>query len=242
MRKGTQYGTFTVRGLRHGKLPFRSIEQLSGKRVIATVAAQADDARDICSVHDSETIICFTAGTAIQTPAGERRIETLKAGDMVCTLDNGPRPIRWIGQDAVRATGALAPVRFARGTMGNHRDLLVSPQHRVLCAGQQPRLHFGAGEVLAPARSLVDGFGVTVAYGGIVTYVHMLFDAHEIVIANGAPSESFFPETSGLASLGNRAREEIFGVFPTLRSHAGALGPAIRRCLNQAEARALAVT
>jgi hypothetical protein len=186
-----------------------------------------------------ETIICFSTGTAIQTPSGERRIETLSAGDLVCTLDNGPQQIRWIGQKTVRATGALAPIRFARGTLGNYRDLLVSPQHRMLCGGHKTRLHFGMSEVLAPARSLVDDFGVTIEYGGIVTYVHMLFDAHEIVIANGAPSESFYPGSFGLETLGDPARDEIFRVFPELRSHIGGYGPARRHCVEASEARAL---
>ena len=188
----------------------------------------------------SEATICFTAGTAILTPLGERRIDSLAAGDMVSTLDNGPQRIRWIGRDTVRATGALAPIRFARGTIGNHRDLLVSPQHRLLCGGCKTRMHFGQSEVLAPASSLVDHFGVTVEYGGFVTYVHMLFDAHEIVVANGAPSESFYPGSFGLETLTDPARDEVFRIFPGLRSHLGAFGPTIRPCVSAAEARALA--
>lgn len=193
----------------------------------------------IVNFSEIETIICFTAGTAIQTPSGERRIETLKAGDMVLTLDNGPQRIRWIGQKTVRATGVLAPVRFAKGTIGNHRDLLVSPQHRMLCGGYMTQLHFGEPEVLAPAKSLVDELGVTVAYGGMVTYVHMLFDTHQIVIANGAPSESFFPGSTGLCSLSDPSRDEIFRLFPELRSNLGAYGPASRVCVKASEARAL---
>ena len=186
-----------------------------------------------------DNIICFTAGTAIQTPSGERRIESLKAGDLVLTLDHGPRPIRWIGHKTVRATGALAPIRFQKGSIGNTRDLLVSPQHRMLVGGYLTQLHFGETEVLAPAKSLVDELGVTVAYGGMVTYYHMLFDTHEIVLANGAPSESFFPGSHGLDTLNDPARDEIFRLFPKLRSDLGAFGPAGRVCLKATEARAL---
>ncbi len=186
-----------------------------------------------------DNIICFTLGTAIQTPSGERRIERLKAGDLVLTLDNGPQRIRWIGKKTVRATGSLAPVRFTRGTIGNHRDLLVSPQHRILCGGYMTQLHFGEPEVLAPAKSLVDELGVTVAYGGMVTYYHMLFDCHQIVIANGAPSESFYPGGFGLDTLSDPSRDEIFRLFPKLRSNLGAYGPASRVCVRASEARAL---
>lgn len=193
----------------------------------------------IVNFSEIETIICFTAGTAIQTPSGERRIENLKAGDLVLTLDNGPQRIRWIGNKTVRATGSLAPIRFSKGSIGNHRDLLVSPQHRILCGGYMTQLHFGESEVLAPAKSLVDEFGVTVAYGGMVTYYHMLFDRHEIVLANGAPSESFFPGGYGLDTLNDPARDEIFRLFPELRSNVGAYGPASRVCVKDREARVL---
>lgn len=186
-----------------------------------------------------ESIICFTAGTAIQTPAGERRIETLQAGDLVLTLDNGPQPIRWIGQRTVLANGAFAPVRFVQGSMGNHRDLLVSPQHRILCSGYVSQLHFGEPEVLVPAKSLVDHFGVTVEYGGVVTYVHMLFERHEIILANGAPSESFFPGGMGLNALTDPSREEVLQLFPDLRTNPSAYGAASRVCVKASDARAL---
>lgn len=193
----------------------------------------------IVTFSEIETIICFAAGTAIETPSGERRIEKLRAGDLVLTLDNGPQRIRWIGKKTVRATGSLAPVRFTRGTIGNHRDLMVSPQHRILCGGYMTQLHFGEPEVLAPAKSLVDELGVTIAYGGMVTYYHMLFDSHQIVIANGAPSESFFPGGYGLDTLSDPSRDEIFRLFPELRTNVGAYGPASRVCVRASEARAL---
>ena len=100
-------------------------------------------------------------------------------------------------------------------------------------------LHFGEAEVLAPAKSLVDELGVTVAYGGMVTYFHMLFERHQIVIANGAPSESFFPGGFGLATLEGMAREEVLRLFPELRSDLGAYGPAGRVCVKASDARAL---
>jgi Ca2+-binding RTX toxin-like protein len=44
----------------------------------------------------SAGIPCFTTGTMIRTPHGDVRIEELAIGDLVCTLDNGPQPLRWI--------------------------------------------------------------------------------------------------------------------------------------------------
>ena len=188
-----------------------------------------------------DSIICFTQDTLIKTPQGERRIETLVPGDLVVTYDNGVQPIRWIGQNTVRGTGPLAPINFSRGVMGNHRDLLVSPQHRMLVQGYRAELLFGESEVLVPAKSLVNDFNVTTHYGGMVTYVHMLFDRHEMVIANGAPSESFYPGEQGLETLTDPAREELFRLFPELRSDVGSFGPMSRTCVKGSEARALAM-
>ncbi len=243
-------GTITVVGGEGGETS-GDVLDLSAIETSSIVYTNTDDAAGglsgtatlvdgtLVNFSEIETIICFTAGTAIQTPSGERRIEKLKAGDLVLTLDNGPRRIRWIGQKTVRATGALAPIRFTKGSIGNHRDLLVSPQHRMLCGGYLTQLHFGEPEVLAPAKSLVDELGVTVAYGGMVTYIHMLFDRHEIVLANGAPSESFFPGSQGMDTLAAPSRDEIFRLFPELRSDMGAYGPASRVCVKATEARAL---
>ncbi|NNE80690.1 MAG: Hint domain-containing protein [Silicimonas sp.] len=190
--------------------------------------------------HENEAIICFAEGTLIQTPRGERRIEKLKPGDMAHTIDRGPQPIRWIGRKTVRATGALAPVRFAKGVFGNHRDLLVSPQHRMLFQGYSAQLLFGQSEVLAPAESLVDDFQVTIRYGGMITYFHMLFDHHEVVVANGSPSESFHPGGQGLDTLSAASRDELFNVFPDLRSNGASYGPASRHCLSAKDAAVLA--
>lgn len=193
----------------------------------------------VITFSEIETIICFTSGTRMLTPFGERRIETLKPGDLVVTLDNGAQPIRWIGTKTVRATGDLAPIRFEAGAIGNDTQLLVSPQHRMLSEGYAAQLHFGEDAVLAPALSLVDNDLVTVHYGGMVTYVHMLFDHHEIVFANGAASESFHPGAYGLESIADPARDELFRLFPTLRANPADYGPTSRPCVRARDARAL---
>ena len=48
-----------------------------------------------------------------------------------------------------------------------------------------------------------------------VEYYHLVFDQHEIVIANGPPSESFFLRPEALKA---EALEEITALFPTLKS------------------------
>jgi len=184
-------------------------------------------------------IVCFTAGTLIRTPYGARPIEALRAGDFVLTRDNGPQPIRWIGARTVAGQGTFAPVRFARGTVGNSADLFVSPQHRMLHRGPDAALYFSASEVMIAAKHLVGANGIAPAPCARVTYIHMLFDRHEMVWANDALSESFHPGEEGLGALDAAAREELFGVFPELRADPAAYGQTARKVLRGFEARLL---
>ncbi|MDQ2094039.1 Hint domain-containing protein [Rhodobacteraceae bacterium 10Alg 79] len=182
-------------------------------------------------------IICFTKGTRILTERGMRPIETLARGDMVVTRDHGVQPIRWAGHRTVPAKGSLAPIRIEAGVLGNSRALVVSPQHRMLIDGHATALMFGEGEVLASAKHLVNGGTVREMPGGEVTYVHILFDRHEIVYAEGAASESFFPGDMGMDAVDAAAREELFTIFPELRSSAGGFDETARMCLKRHEAR-----
>jgi hypothetical protein len=186
-------------------------------------------------------IICFTRGTRIRTAFGERRIETLRIGDQVATLDHGLQRIRWIGSSLRPAIGDLAPIRIAAGTLGNRRDLLVSPQHRMLLRGWLAELHFGEPEVLVPAKALADGKSVRSETGGLVEYFHILFDRHEIIFAEGAPSESFHPGEQGWKALDHATRAEILQIFPQLACPGfAAYGPAARPSLRGFEARTIA--
>lgn len=194
----------------------------------------------VVTFSEIETIICFTAGTRILTEQGPRPVEALRPGARVVTRDHGVQVLRWRGMRRVPATGRFAPVRIATGALGNDRDLLVSPQHRMLLAGWQAQLLFGEDEVLAPACHLVGAEGITRAPGGTVDYIHLLFDQHEIVYAEGAPSESFHPGTLGLGALLDPAREELLALFPQLRADPASYGPAARRSLRAHEARLIA--
>ena len=95
------------------------------------------------------SIVCFTSGTLITTQSGEVAIEKLSAGDMVLTMDHGYQPIRWIGSSKRIAMGDLAPILIRKDTLGNTRDLRVSPQHRMLIQGSNAELLFGEAQVLS---------------------------------------------------------------------------------------------
>ncbi len=205
---------------------------LSGNAVLA-------DGTHVDFSEIENLIICFTAGTRIATARGLREVQDLQPGERVLTRDHEFQPLRWVGCRTVPARGSLAPVRFEAGVVANERALLVSPQHRMLIQGPDANLMFGESEVLASAKHLVNGGSVRRVTGGEVTYVHILFDRHEIVYAEGAPSESFFPGDIGLEAVDAAAREELFTIFPELRSSTGNFGDTARMCLRAHESRLL---
>lgn len=186
------------------------------------------------------TIPCFVAGTRIMTPKGERLVETLCPGDLVLTLDNGAQPLRWVGQRRVAAKGVQAPIRIAPHTFGVHRRLMVSPQHRIVIRDPAAELFFGDQEVLVAAKHLVNGGSVQVREGGSVDYVHLLFDAHQVVISDGLPSESFLPGPQASELFDDDTLDEIGVVLPWIDPRSGAgYSQAARRILKSHEAMVL---
>ena len=163
-------------------------------------------------------VVCFAQGTRILTPHGEVPIERLRLGDLVVTRDNGVRPILWIG--ARQVSGAelarnpkLRPIRITPDITGGDAPLIVSPQHGLLV-----RID-GADETLVRATHLarLRGGKARVMNGCKgVTYFHLMFEAHEILFANGAPAESFYPGPSAFGALPVAARNEILTLFPDL--------------------------
>lgn len=188
--------------------------------------------------EDNTNVACFVAGTMIDTARGHVAIEALKPFDLVMTLDQGLQPVRWIGQRSVSARGTLAPVRFEVGALGNHAALEVSPQHRVLLSGWQAELLFGEEEVLAPAINLINDKTIMRHPRDRVTYVHVLFDQHQIIRSNGAYSESFHPSERSIGGVTEQSRAELFGLFPELEDVGTFASRTARRTLKSFEANA----
>jgi hypothetical protein len=135
----------------------------------------------------------------------------------------------------------MAPVRIQAGTFGQHRDLTVSPQHRVLVRDSMAELLFGEGEVLVAAKDLINDGTVTRQPGGQVTYVHLMFDRHQVVWSEGLETESFLPGPQTTSLLEQDVVAEICTLFPELDPQSGAgYGPAARPALKAYEARLLA--
>lgn len=187
-----------------------------------------------------DSVPCFVAGTLIRTPEGEVPVETLQPGDLVLTQDDGAQPLRWIGRRRVMAAGDFAPIRIAAETFGVHRELLLSPLHRVLIRDSLAELLFGEREVLVAARDLVNDRSVRRIEGGEVEYVHILFDRHQVVFSEGLPTESFLPGPQTARSFEAEIVEEICALFPEIDPETGAgYSAAARRTLKRYEARLL---
>ncbi|MFV0411574.1 MAG: Hint domain-containing protein [Paracoccus sp. (in: a-proteobacteria)] len=184
---------------------------------------------------DNTNVLCFGADARVLTGKGEIEAGYLKVGDLIETRDAGLQAIRWIGRRTLSAaelerSPKLRPIRICAGALGRgvpEADLIVSPQHRMLVRSKIAQKMFGAMEVLVAAKQLCQIEGIDIAEDlDEVTYVHFLFDDHQIVTANGAESESLYTGAEALKSVGPAACEEIFTLFPKLRE--GTPRPAAR--------------
>jgi hypothetical protein len=187
-----------------------SLDSLAGNRYSGMTTSREDNA----------FITCFVSGTLITTPDGPRPVDQLQAGAQVMTRDHGPQTIRWIGGRTVQCRGGLVPVRIDTGALGPglpHRPLLVSRQHRMLVTSRVTHRMFDTAEVFIPAHKLLDMPGVRLEAGAaFVTYWHILCDRHEVVFANGAPTETLFLGAMAWHGMDDAARDEIGALFPNL--------------------------
>ncbi|WP_299842085.1 Hint domain-containing protein [uncultured Roseovarius sp.] len=182
----------------------------------SSVRMQGASADSSSFTQENTGVVCFTSGTAIRTPLGDRLIDELRVDDLVCTLDNGPQRIRWIGRRTLERTDLMAnpnlrPVLIRRGVMGAERDLLVSPQHGMLMPDQ----------TLVRAKFLAEAKGnpVRIAHGQRrVAYIHLLFEQHQIIFAENTRSESLYPGKMAFAAMDMPAQEELKELFPDLNT------------------------
>jgi collagen type I/II/III/V/XI/XXIV/XXVII alpha len=139
-------------------------------------------------------VACFAEGTRILTDRGLVAVEALRAGDAVVSAFGGLRPVRWIGHRRIELVRHprpqdVLPVRVQAHAFGlgrPYRDLLLSPDHAVF-----------VDEVLIPVRCLLNGATIVQAQCTKVTYFHVELPAHEVILAEGLPCESYL-------DLGNR--------------------------------------
>lgn len=174
---------------------------------------------------DYDDLPCFVRGTRIKTTNGLKRIEDLKVGDLVHTLDRGPQPIRWIGSAKLSVRDLIArphlrPVVIPAQSFGKElpiKDLHLSPQHRCLLRGWPVEMSFGLPEVLAPAKSMVGRRGIHIDHScREVSYFHLMFDHHEVIFSEGLPTESFLVGDTIRDGMDQDQLNEILELFPDL--------------------------
>ncbi|GGC91681.1 hypothetical protein GCM10010994_56800 [Chelatococcus reniformis] len=159
--------------------------------------------------NSGEFVACFLAGTRIATPDGDVAVEDLVRGDLVLTADGRSRHILWIGRQAVAATFAdpstCYPVRIMAGALAEGvpvRDLYVSPDHALL-----------VDDVLVQAGALVNGTTITRVEQPEerFTYYHIELEDHALVLAEGAPAETFVDNVTRRRFDNYAEYEALFG-------------------------------
>jgi hypothetical protein len=196
-----------------------------------TVDADGDSTSGTALYADGTTVnfteietltVCFAKGTQIKVSDGIRTIETLQVDDKLVTQDNGLQSIRWIGKrtlgaEKLDAFPKLKPICIEAGALGEgipSRDLIVSPQHRIVVRSKIAIRMFEAQEVFVTANHLLGLQGVTIATDMVeVTYYHLLCDNHEIIEANGAFAETLYTGTEAMKAMSPEALEEIALIF-----------------------------
>ena len=131
---------------------------------------------------------CFCAGTRIATQKGEVPIEHLSVGDLVLTSSGAMRPVIWIGIGHVLATpgrrNAATPVIVRRGALGDdipRRDLRLTKGHSLYL-----------DDVLIPVEYLVNHRSILWDdRAQAVTIYHVELETHDVLLAEGAPAETY---------------------------------------------------
>jgi probable HAF family extracellular repeat protein len=144
------------------------------------------------AVDDVLAVACYCAGTLIATENGDAPVESLKIGDKLLTRSGASRPIKWIGQRGYRGrfiagNKDVLPICIKAGALADNvprRDLWISPHHAMLIDG-----------LLIEGRDLVNGMSIVqAAHVDKVSYFHVELETHDVIVAEGALSETYMDE------------------------------------------------
>ncbi|SEQ36691.1 Hint domain-containing protein [Thalassovita taeanensis] len=207
------------------------------------------------TAYSDYVIPCFAPCVRILTDRGEVRVEDLRTGDGIVTMDAGVQPLSLLAQtrltaEELHAAPHLAPIRIRKGAFGEslpNRDTKISPQHRFLMRSAKAALLFGDEEVLVPANAFLGRRGIETPKIRDVTYFHLLLADHHVIYANGAATESLLVGEALLQRGPEGLQRELCALFPELanpatvqRSPEGIAGMmAARSCLRRWEAQLL---
>jgi Hint domain len=150
------------------------------------------------SVITTGGVPCYCPGTLIKTARGYKPVEKLKIGDMIMTASGALRPIKWIGRRSyggrfIMGRTDILPVCIKAGALDDNvprRDLWISPHHAMY-------FEDNLDGVLIEAKDLVNGVSIVQAERvEKIEYFHIELDTHDVIIAEGALSESFIDDDS----------------------------------------------
>jgi hypothetical protein len=184
-----------------------------------TVSVGGTDGAETFTLQNDPTPgapVCFAAKTLIETSDGPVMVEDLQIGTNLATAEGGIVPVKWIGRQTVSTrfgpAERLMPVRFAAGSLGEglpHTDLTVTADHGMLLDG-----------VICHAGALVNGTTITrvplAEMGESYTVYHIETEAHEIILANGAPAETFIDNVSRRVFDNFAEFEALYGDVPEM--------------------------
>lgn len=213
----------------------------------AQMNAISSGAIPLSNVDPTPPPFCFAEGAEIATPRGPRRVEQLRAGDRVLTEDGRNVAVAWIGssrysREQAAREARLRPVHLHAHALGPglpERELVLSPQHRIVVEGAACELLFGTERAFVVARHLPEPFASQPEPEAELVYYHLLLETHEILVANGLPAESFQPARRLIEALSDATRAALMTVLAALGAEAMLSRPDALPTLTSREARVL---
>jgi hypothetical protein len=211
---------------------------LSGANLSGANLTDADltDA-DLTDANQTNVIFCFAPGTGIATPTGETAVEDLAIGDTILTNEGKQVPVRWVGHQTLRkVVGSfnekIRPVLIREGALGGglpHSNLTVTADHGMMI-----------DDMVINASVLVNGS--TIDYVPLdelpssVTYYHIETEQHDVILANGAPAETFVDYLSRTGFDNYQEYMDLYGcerIIPDMKCTRISTGRMLPRYLNE---------
>ncbi len=146
--------------------------------------------------NDEALVGGFCSGTLLMTLRGEVPVETVRAGEKALTLsgvDAPLKPVTWVRHRRIDLgrhpqPALAAPVRVRQGAVDDGvpiRDLRVSPEVALSVEDEDGK------RVLVPVLLLANGATILrEPPGGVVTYVTVSLERHDILMGDGMAAES----------------------------------------------------
>jgi hypothetical protein len=154
---------------------------------------------------------CFCRGTRIAAERGEIPVQALAVGDRVRTLSGAVKPIIWIGigRDLVTRANKLArPVIVQRGALADNvpiRDLYLTHGHAL----------FFDGALIAVEHLINHRTILWDERAQVVEYYHIELEDHDVVLADGAPTETYYDNGNRVLFQNTRERSVAGKPKPT---------------------------